>query len=468
MTAVTPTPPSPGAAPGLPAAPARFSTAVDVKTLDVDQNLTEYVHFGRYITVAFFVVVVFLGGIIAWGSLAPLAKGSFATGALSVESNLKTVQHLEGGIVRDILVSAGDTVMAGDALVVLSDTRSKANVGILRGQIAAALAQEARLLAVRDGQDQIIFPDELLELADDPVITEMIAGQTTAFQQQKQTLDGRRQIFEEQIRQSEKEIQGLAAQITSINEQLRLIDQEIAGIQFLVDRGLERQPRLLASQRSAADLRGDREANRAAIAQAEQRIAETELRLIDLVNSVRDEAASGLQQVQERLADLREQRRAAADVLDRTVISAPVDGVVHNLRIHTIGGVVRPGDPILDIVPVNDDLIVAAQVQVTDIDTVSVGTSALVNLSAFSTRDIQQLDGEVIFVSGDAIEDPQTRVRYYEASVRIDKAQLAEQDWVELYPGMPADIIFVSGSRTAVEFVTEPLMDAIRRGFLPD
>ena len=415
-------------------------------------------------------VVVLLGGsLMTWSSFAPLARGAIAPGVISVESIRKSVQHFEGGIISAIHVQDGDVVAAGDPLITLDSMSARANVEVLRTRLDQALAQEARLIAQRDGGETISFPRALLDRAGDAVVADILRTQIIAFDAQRQTLLGRRDIINERIRQSQREIEGLEAQIAAFEEQLRLISLEETDVQFLIDQGLERRPRLLALQRSASQLVGEIESNRAGIAQINQRIAESELQILDLVNAQRDEAVDELRLVQERLGDTRNQLHAAEDVVERLVARAPNAGIVVDLQFHTVGGVVRPGERMMDVVPVDDDLIIVAQVNIANIDVVRPGTSAEVILSALDQRSVPRLDGEVITVSADRLTDERTGMAYYEARVRIDRERLSGLDVVDdLYPGMPADVVLVTGERTVLEYLVSPLTSSFERGFVAE
>ncbi len=461
--------PHEGAALPDPARPVRTLDArAEPAWLAGGDSLGKYLSIRPYALGMVAVSLFLLGSISVWSAVAPLHRGAVAPGLISVESIRKTIQHLEGGIISEIHVVDGSRVSAGAALITLDGTAARASVQTLRNRLFLARAFEARLTAQRDGAEAITFPEELLAERGDPEVDRMLQAQETAFVSQRDTLTGRRGILDERIHQAELQIQGLQAQINSFTEQRRLIGLEQEDVQYLIDRGLERRARLLALQRTSAQLLGEIEANRAAIAQTQQRIAESRLQIIDLENSLRERTLEELRVNQERIAETVQQLRAAEDVLGRLVVRAPLDGIVVDLRFHTVGGVIRPGDPLLDLVPVDDDLIVLAQVEPQHIDVVYPGLRAEVILTALNQRTTPHLNGEVITVSADRLEDQRTGMPYYSAQVRIDRGELAALDRVQLHPGMPADVLLITGQRTLIEYLLQPLTETARRGLIAE
>ncbi len=427
--------------------------------------LRPYTSVNRYITAGMLVILLGFGGFGAWSAVAPLKSGAIAPGVISVESNRKTIQHLEGGIIDEIHVEEGGLVAADQLLITLDDTKPNAEVELLRGQFMVTLANESQLLAKRDGAEAITFPEELMALQDDPRLAEILRTHQNAFDAERLAIEGKKDIFGEQIAQANEEIEVLKAQIKSFKEQLRLISLEVRDVKTLVDKGLARRPRLLALQRTAAQLNGEIQSNAALITRAKQRISETELKIIDLENSAREQAVSQLRDVQRLLSDLRERLRAAEAVLARTKIRAPQEGYIVNLQFFTRGGVVRPGEPILDLVPKGDTLIVETELDPQYIDTVYPGLPAIVTLSAFNRRTTPSLTGEVIHVSADRFEDQRTGRPYYMARVRIDAEELAALEDLTLAPGMPAEVMIVTGERTALDYLIQPVRDSMRRAF---
>lgn len=416
---------------------------------------------GVIVILAFFVL---FGG---WATLAPLSSAAIAPGVLSPDGSRRTVQHLEGGIIRDILVRDGDFVEAGQVLVTLEGTSASAMVGMLRNQYFNLASLHARLVAEQRELETIAFPDWLREVAtQDPTVAESIIQQTELFRNRGEAQDGRVGTLNQRIAQLNEEIRGLQAQINSQTTQLNLIAQEIEDVNFLLQRGLERRSRLLSLERAEADLQGTRAENQAAIARARQAIGEAELQIITQERTFQDEVATQLTQTQSELAALEERLRASQDVLTRTQISAPVSGRVVQLRFRTPGGVIQPGEPILDVVPSDEDLVIDARVSPTDIDVVREGLEAQVHLLAFAQRNLPRINGLVRTVSADAITDPNTGQSHFTVQVEVPRDELAKLGAdIELAPGMPAEVLIITGERTLLNYMITPITDTFRRGF---
>lgn len=413
------------------------------------------------------VIILFFACFIGFGVLAPLAGGATAPGIISPEGSRRTVQHLEGGIINEILVHDGDQVKAGQPLMILAETQSLANVNMLRSQEEALLATQARLLAEQTGAESVTFPARLQD-STDPGTKEIMKAQVTLFQTRRGALLTKKEILQQRINQLGEQIDGLKAQIASTETQLGLIRSEMATVQDLLNKGLERKTRLLSLQREEARLDGNRAASVADVARAEQEIGETRLQIVSTDADRADEVAKQMDETHNSLAQVQEKLLAGRDVLARTSVLAPVDGRVVNQRFKTTGGVVRPGEPILDIVPSNEDLVIDARVAPNDIDIVHVNQKAKVHLSAFSQRYMPQIEGTVETVSADRIVDQQPHPGsdnkgYYLARVKVDRDYLRRVlPGVELIPGMPADVLIVSEERTLWDYLTKPFSDVLR------
>ena len=374
------------------------------------------------------------------------------------------MQHLEGGIVRDILVHEGDTVAEGQVLMRLDDTQTTTTVGLLRDQADAMRALEARLIAERNGAETVAFPPELESRRLEPSVAAVLDGQRRIFVSRKEGLDGQQHILEQRIEQLGAEIRGYKAQVASASEQISLIHDEIASVEALLAKGLERKPRLLALQRQASAIEGNRGEQLGFIAKAEQAIGETQLQAADLLNRRQNEIALELRETQDKLVEIEDKLHLASDIDRRTALTAPVAGRVVDMRVHTAGGVLRPGEPVLDIVPEADTLIVEARVNPTDIDSVRIGAPAQVSLTAFKTRTTPRLDGAVAKVSADALVG-EDRSSYYEAEVQIDPGELEALADVTLTPGMPAEVMIHTGERTFLQYIAQPIVDSFHRAF---
>ena len=412
------------------------------------------------------VVLLFCAGLGGWAAVAPLASAAIAAGVISPDGNRRTVQHLEGGIIREILVREGDRVAAGDPLVLLSDAQPQASHRFLMSQYRMLAATRSRLRAEQLAWETVAFPDWLNAVRDDPDVAALLETQAQLFRTRRQTLDGRTDILRRRIAQLQEEVVGLEAEIASQTTQLALIDDEIAGVARLVEQGLERRPRLLALQRTKAEIEGALAQNRAAIARAEQAIGETEMQILTVRVQRADETAAELNDVQTEMLTLEERLAASQDVLHRLAVTAPVGGTVMGLRYHSTGGVIGPGDPILDIVPFDDDLLVDVRVSPLDIDVVRPGLAAQVHLSAYPQRDLPRIEGTVRQVSADSFVDEATGQSYYLARVEVDRDRLASLDQhIDLLPGMPAEVMIYTGERTVLDYLLDPVMRTVRRSF---
>ena len=403
------------------------------------------------------VLAVFALGFLGWATLLPLSSAAVAPGEVRVESHRKTVQHMEGGIVRGIFVREGDLVRAGQLLLRIDDTQSASALAGLRVQFAALKLREDRLVAEQDGSASFQCTDP--------------AGRTDCVDEQKiftdrhNALQGQTDILKQKIEQLGSEIAGRRAEITSLDAQLRTISEEIKSVQSLVSMQLIPRPRLLALQRQEAGLQGTRGEELALIARAEQGIDEAHMQISDLANKYQMETSSHLRDTREKLADIKEKLRAAADVQHRTDVIAPQDGKIVNLRVFTVGGVLKPGEPILDIVPQNDKLIVESKVRPIDIEAVHAGLNAEVRITTYRHGRAPTVIGTVKDVSADSIVDPRTGQSYYTALVEIDPRELRRVGDVKLYPGMPTMVLITTGQRTFMQYLFDPIRDSVSKAF---
>lgn len=422
------------------------------------------VDFWIYVGVA--VIFLIFGVFGVWAALAHLTSAALAPGVIAVDSNWRTIQHLEGGIVAEILVREGDFVQEGDVLLRLDPTRSDASLSILDSQLVLAKATEARLIAERDGADLIDFPEELIDRMEDQEVATVVAGQDLLFRARRDSMEGQINILNERVEQLSQQIEGLQVQQDARANQTALIEKELEGLQQLFDEGYASQQRILALQRDAERLRGERGENLASIASARSQIGETELQILQLDKNFREEVVNELRTVQSQVFDLQERRTAAADERRRIDIVAPVNGQVLGLSAFTVGGVIKSGADILNIVPENDQLVIQARVSPDDHERVSVGQSAQVRLTGLSRRSTPVLLGEVVTISGDRLTDRQSGEAYYEARIIIPEEQLGLlEDTAELVPGMPAEVMIETGARSALGYILSPLTDSLDRAF---
>lgn len=409
------------------------------------------------------VVTLFCGGFAAWAALAPLQSAAIAPGVLGVSGERKTVQHLEGGIVAEIEVAEGDAVTTGQTLLVLDDTQPRATLAQLEGQQRSAVALEARLIAERDGLDEIAWPERLRTAGADAVR----ATQERIFIARKASFDSEAAILRQRIAQLREQAVGYEGQIAAQDRHVELLAEEIRDVRSLVEMGHVPKPRLRALERQETEVAGDRARNRAQVARIEEAAGEARLQIVRLGNAHRTEVTGELREVEARLADLNERLTAARDVLARTRIVAPAAGTVVGLGVFTRGAVVAPAQRLMDIVPAGDRLVVEARVAPTDIDSVAVGLPAQVRLTAFSQLTTPALDGHLIRISADAFTDERTGASWYEARVGLAPDQ-PELEGLELVPGMPAEVMIVTGSSTPLEYLLKPILASFGRALRED
>lgn len=416
----------------------------------------------RLMLAGFAVMAVFGGSFYVWAASAPIEGAVVAPGVVIVDSNVRTVQHLEGGIVEQILVRDGDKVDSGQVLVKLQNTVSSSNRNELMSQYFEALATEARLVAEQDGAESISFPKELSEKVGDSAAQAALKGQETLFDSRRQLLSDRLVILDRTKDGLQSEIEGLEGQITAGQRQLDLITEEYNDVSALLEKNLTNKPRVLQLQRDIAGLEGQIANYRAAIGTAKQKIDEADLRMVEMKATQATEVVGQLRETRARLYELKQQLTAAEDVYGRTEIRSPVTGVVKGLAIHTVGGVIAAGQPLMDVVPVSDKLVVQASIDPRDIDQVTEGLPAQVWLSAINRRSQTPIEGAVATVSADRLVDPTSGAPYYQARVELDRAEV-EKGTVPIQPGMGAEVMIRTGARTTWDYLSAPIAQFLTR-----
>ncbi len=432
---------------------------------NLSSELSTYIQ--QPIRFVFMVLAITTIVFVVWGGIAPLDSASIAQGHVALSGNRKTIQHQEGGTIEQILVEEGDVVEEGQVLIKLNDTAANARVQITMSQLRTEKAVIARLLAQRDGLEAPDFRDEDLRGASEEVQS-LLKTQTDLFIIWRKTLSGQLNVLQQRIAQQQELINGLEAQEKSMLAQTKLIRQELKNVQALYDRGLALQSRLLEMRRVEQELEGRIGEMRANMARARENIAETELQLLNVENETYREINDALKEARGKLLDLQEQYRAAADVLARCSIKAPNAGIVTGLEYHTIGGVIAPGSRILDIIPQNDKLLIEVKVAPRDIESIHVGLTSRVQLSAYKARLVPRVEGVVTYISADRFHEPQNPMMpyYYLAKIEISEKELASINYdVKLYPGMPAEVFIVKGERTFLQYLLSPIMDSFHRAF---
>lgn len=411
------------------------------------------------------VVLIAFVGFGGWAATAPLASAIPAPAVLSVKGERKQIQHLEGGIVERILVEEGERVEKGQTLVVLDRVQAGATTARLRLQIDQQLAIQARLRAELADADEIEFPQELLERADtDPKVMDIITAEVDQFNARRESLDGQITILEQRIEQLQDQIRGLQTQRQSRFDQLDIFAAEVVGLRELYEKGYYPRTQVLAVERAMARLQGEVGSDDAEIARARNGVGESKTQIINLEQRFREDAIEQLRGVQANLADLQERMAVAKDILRRVEIRAPQTGIAQNVKTHTIGGVVRPGETILEIAPQDEELLVEAKIAPSDVDGVTIGQSAEVRFSALNLRSTPSTFGVVRTVSGDRLIDEASGQPYFLVRVEVSAEERAKLGDVKLSAGMPAEVLIQTGERTALQYLLKPLTDALARG----
>jgi HlyD family type I secretion membrane fusion protein len=410
------------------------------------------------------IVGVFFGGFGAWAALAPFASAVVAPAYVRVESNRKTVQHLEGGIVREINVKEGERVERGQVLLRLDDTQAKAAHEVLLSQFDGLRAQEARLFAERDNSE-IEFPADLLQRQDQHEVKKILDGEKSQFRVRRSSLEGQVSIFQQRIAQIKEQIAGTEAQLVSQRRQLVLISDELKDTRQLYKGGNTTLIRVRQLERTQAALEGQGGEYVATLGRLKEQIGESERQIIQIANDQQAAIAKDLREAQSRIADIIPRLQATKSTLDRTDITASDPGFVVGLSTFTIGGVVRAGDPLMQIVPDRDLLVLEAQVRVEDIDRLRPGLETVVHLTAFRERVTPIVQGTVSKVSADRLMDQRTGAPYYVIEVTIKLDELPPERRKALYPGMPAQVIVPFGERSALDYLVRPLSDSMIQAF---
>lgn len=417
----------------------------------------------RRIVAGSVIVMVLVVGLLVWASLFSISGAVVAPGTVRVEDSVKQVKYREGGIVRRILVHEGDRVRHGQVLMRFDPVMSQASVDIFRSEYLSNLAQVARFQAEAQNASDVRFPPEVLAAQGDPTVAAMIAGQRALFAARMTLYRGQAEVLRSQAEQIATQIGGLRAQAVSVDAQSDLIDDELQGVQDLNRLGYAPRSRLLALQRNAAALKGQRGTTTSEIARAAQGIGDVRLQIAQLADKRETDAADGLRAAQEKLADVVPKLRAAEQSLAQTVVRAPVDGYVLNLTQFTEGGVAQPGETLLQVVPVDQPLEITAMVRPNDIAQIRSGMPARVTLTAYNPRTTPEIDGRVTLVSADATTDTASNMSYYVVRVKVDPAELAKAGPdIKLTPGMPATVAIVTGTRTIMDYLLGPLTEAMR------
>jgi HlyD family type I secretion membrane fusion protein len=414
------------------------------------------------------VILVLVFGLGLWASLSPLSMGVTGQGEVRVEMNKKTIRHKEGGTIRQILVQEGQHVRAGQPLIIYNDVEARAADDVLQHEFDSEEAQVARFSAEATGKTTPDFPPELTARMSDPQVAGLIRDQQVLFTTREQLFESQNSVLNQRLDQIQSQIEGQQIQVKSIDEQIKLTQDEMDGYQELYDKGFAPKPLILRYQRSIADLAGHKGSLESDIARMHQQIGETRMQMAANRDSRESQAAEGLRDAQARIADIAPRLTAAKEALDQTVVRANVDGYVFNLTQFTVGGVTAPGETLMDIVPANAPIIVTAEVPPQDIQKVHAGMDAKVRFTGLNSRWHGPLSARVMMVSADKIVNEKAGVSYYRVDLRIDPQELTKlKKDTRITPGMPAQVQIVSGERTIMGSLISPITDTLR-GALTD
>jgi HlyD family secretion protein len=411
--------------------------------------------------------LIVVGGVAGgWMTLVPLSGAVVVPGNLVVQSNVKTVQHPTGGVVAQIPVHNGMRVNAGDLLLRLDSTQAQASLQVVSKQLDEVRAKSARLVAERDGLPKPTIPPEMSSRLDDNNVKTVLASEASLFRARTTARESQKELLKSKVSQLGEEIVGLEAQVASKAKQLELITGELTGVQELFDKRLVPIARLTALQREAARIEGERGQLISTIAETKTKVDEAKLQLVRLDQDVRTEVVKDLGEAQGKEAELSERSIAARDVLERIEMRAPTSGVIHQLNAHTIGGVIRAGDAVMEVVPDSDDLQIEAKLQPNDIDQVRKGQQAFVRFSAFNQRVTPQLIGQVSYVSPDTTKDQQSGTSYFTVRIMLPEEERRRLAGLQLSSGMPAEVFMQTGSRTMLSYLFKPILDQFQRAFV--
>ena len=419
----------------------------------------------RHLFVGGLVVFLLAGGVGGWAATTQLAGALIAQGSIVVDSNVKKVQHPTGGIVGKLFVRDGDHVKAGDILVQLDETVMRANLAIVTKGLDQLMARKSRLEAERDGAAAIIFPTELTAHADNPDANDAIDSERKLFALRRTARLGQKAQLQQRIEQLGQEVSGIVAQQAAKAQEIELINRELTGVRDLYSKNLVQLTRLTQLERDAARLAGERAQLAAAAAQTEGKISEIRLQIIQIDRDLSSEVAKELRDIDGKIGEFVERKVTAEDQLRRTDIRAPQTGTVFQTTVHTVGGVITAGEPIMLIVPDADKLQVEARVRPEDIDQLKIGQPAVLRFSAFNMRTTPEINGAITRVSADTTVDQRTGQSYYTIRVALPADTAKQLGDVKLLPGMPVETFVQTGERTVISYLMKPLRDQFMRSF---
>ena len=409
--------------------------------------------------------VLLVAGLGGWAATTEFSGAVIAAGQLVVDSNVKKVQHPTGGVVGTLHVREGTRVHADDILIRLDDTQTRANRDIVIKALNELAARQSREEAERDGFDVVTFPADLMARMDDPDVAKAVQGELRQFETRRTSREGQKSQLRERTVQLRQEISGYESQIASKDKQIKWIEKELIGVYELWEKNLIPYTRVTSLEREKERLGGERGQLIASIAQSRGKIAETELQILQVDQDMRTEVGKDLADIRGKTAELIERKVTAEDQLKRVDIRAPIDGIVHQLNVYTVGGVIQAGEPIMLIVPQAEPLQVEAKVPPQEIDQLRIGQPAVLRFVAFSQRTTPELDGTVTRISADVTEDTKTNARYYTIRIGVSEEEVARLGGVKLVPGMPVESLIQTSPRTVMSYLVKPFRDQLARAF---
>jgi HlyD family secretion protein len=419
----------------------------------------------RHVMAGLASLTLLTGGFGGWAATTELSGAVVAAGTLVVDSNVKKVQHPSGGVVGELKVRNGDRVNAGEVIVRLDATETRANLSIVLNGLDQLAARQARLEAERDAGEQPVFPEQLTRRTSTAGIAKLMEGERRLFELRRTARLGQKAQLAERAAQLGEEIKGLNGQAVAKEREIVLIERELEGVRDLWSKNLIPLSRLTALEREAVRIDGERNQVVATVAQAKGRIAEIGLQTIQIDQDLRSEVAKELRDIQDKTAEFGERKVAAEDRLRRIDIRAPQDGTVHELAVHTVGGVISAGETLMLIVPDADDLAVEAQVRPQDIDQLRPGQPVTLRFPAFNQRTTPEIDAIVRTVSADVVQDQKTGTSHYVTRIRMPSAEIGRLEGLPLVPGMPVDAYIRTGDRSVLSFLIKPFKDQIAKAF---
>lgn len=429
----------------------------------LDQRLTSV---RRYLIAGILTVVFLFGGIGGWAATTDLAGAVIASGTVVVASNVKKIQHPTGGVIGKIFVKNGDHVKAGDLLVRLDETVTRASLLVVTRQLDELVGRQARLRAERDGSDRVTFPEEFSARADEPAVSQILSGEKKLFESRVNSRQSQKSQLGERISALEEENAGLNLQAESKTREIDLIGKELAGLETLESKQLVPVSKMMALRREGARLEGEKAQLKASAASNRGKIAEIEVQRIGIDQEAMSETLKDLREAEGKIAELSERRTAAEDQLRRIELKSPVDGTVHQMSVFTVGGVINTAETLMLIVPDGDKLVIEAKIAPQDIDQARSHDEAMIRFPAFNQRTTPHIVGRVVNIAADLTHDQQQQnIAYYIARVEIPDDEMKKLANLKLVPGMPAEVQIRTTARTALSYLMKPLQDQFSKAF---